>query len=283
MKRSKLLPSIILLVLATGVASFWLGRTYLSASHAERLVQLERENGELKAAAEKLRSLNATLQDTLEGEQDLREKLPSATPPRRELSYIENIGMISALRDSLALANKAAEELKARATEQQAELEQLRRDQQRLAAIESDLTGQLASSKRLAEAKEAELTRKNEELKQFEAANKQLREDGAAARSKANRQSQTLLDELQEIYRRRESYLNTLLSRYREITEQYRAFSSVLENRRGPEGTPGASMSVAGPELSRIQNSITMAEEDLRQLNSLNAQALRIQKKLSGN
>jgi hypothetical protein len=74
--------------------------------------------------------------------------------------------------------------------------------------------------------------------------------------------------------------LNSLLSRYKEVTEQYRAFASILENRRGPEGTPGANISIAGPELSRIQNTLTLAEEDLRQLNALNAQALRIQKKL---
>ena len=34
-------------------------------------------------------------------------------------------------------------------------------------------------------------------------------------------------------------------------------------------------------DLARIQDSIAMAEEDLRQLNSLNAQALLIQKKMA--
>ena len=131
------------------------------------------------------------------------------------------------------------------------------------------------------EAKDTELTEKNGQLAQLETANRKLSADSSAAGQKA---SQTLKysDELQEIYRRREAALHTLIDRYKDVTEQYRAFASVLENRRGPEGTAGNGIATAGPELGRIQNTISMAEEDLRQLNTLNAQAIRVQKKLSG-
>jgi chromosome segregation ATPase len=282
MRHSKI-PYIVLLMLAMAAVSFWSGRTSsLSTGDRERLVLLHRENSELKAALEELRSSNATLEDRARAALELAEKPKTAVQSKRELSSIDDIGTISAFRESLALANKTIDELQVRSTEQQAQLDQLRKDHARLAAIETDLNQRLASATKLGETKDAELSRKTEEVLQLEAVNGRLREAAASASSKA-RPSVQASNELQEIYRRRESYLNTLFSRYREITEQYRAFVSVLENRRGPEGTPGGSMSVAGPELSRIQSGIAMAEEDLRQLNSLNAQALRLQKKLAGN
>lgn len=281
MKRSTRL-AIILLPLVVGVAGFWLGRTTeRSAGDHVRLVQLEQENGELKATLEKLRSSSstATLQDQ-PGNPQVPRAGPSRSPLKRDPQYIDDTETVRALRENLASANRSVIEWQSRAAQLQTQLDQLRDDQKRLAAIESDLTEQLASSKRLVETKEAELSRNNEQLVSIEAANKKLRADAVTAGQKASQLLQ-VTDELQEVYRRRETYLNTLTGRYREVTEQYRAFASVLENRRGPEGTSGAGISIAGPELARIQNSIAMAEEDLRQLNTLNAQALRIQKKLS--
>lgn len=277
-------PYVLLLVLPVAFVSFWLGRSSsVTSGQRERLAQLQQENQDLKSAMEKLRSLNTALEaQTRAAANPEGEKPAQATPSKRELSYIEDIGTVAALRDSLALANKTIDELRARASDQQAQFEQLRQEHNRLTALEADLNNQLSSVKKAVEMKDTELAQKSEDLRRAENANKQMREDASAARAKSNRLLQTA-GELQEVYRRRESYLNTLLSRYREITEQYRAFISVLENRRGPEGTPGSTMSVAGPELSRIQASIALAEEDLRQLNTLNAQALRLQKRLAGN
>jgi chromosome segregation ATPase len=186
---------------------------------------------------------------------------------------------VKALRDSVESANRLLELLQTRVSELQARLDEGTENQKRLAASEAELQNQLASAKRIAESKEAELSQVKEQLEQAEASNRHLRSEAGANSQRAAELAQTL-KELQDIYRRRESYLNTLVGRYRDITEQYRTFASVLENRRGPEGTPGSTISGAGPEMTRIQNSIAMAEEDLRQLNTLNAQALRIQKKL---
>jgi chromosome segregation ATPase len=280
MKHWKL-PSAILLALAIGAAGYWLGRITYPAVDRQRLMQLEQDNGDLKATVEKLRSLNAALENKPDAGPPPGSR-SSAAPLSREHPYSDDIGTLSALRESLAFANKTIGDLQARAAEQQAQLDRAQQERERLAANESVLMEQLAASKQLVDTKDAELSRKQEQLVQFETAIRKLRDDAATAGSKSNQLLRTI-NELQEIYRRRESHLDTLRNRYREIAEQYRAFVSVLENRRGPEGTPGASMSTAGPELSRIQTSIAMAEEDLRQLNTLNAQALRIQKKLPAN
>ncbi|PYT26861.1 MAG: hypothetical protein DMG58_21550, partial [Acidobacteria bacterium] len=61
----------------------------------------------------------------------------------------------------------------------------------------------------------------------------------------------------------------------REITEQYRAMSGVMASRRDRDVAP-----VGTTEIARIQNAISQAEEDLKQIDALNAQASRLEKKL---
>jgi chromosome segregation ATPase len=243
------------------------------------MLQLEAENAELKS---KLRNLQAHASAPDPHDTTRVAPEPSSKHPlRREPARTDDTEAVRALRDSLWAANQSIADWQAKTAELQTQLDQLREDQKRQTAIETNLNDQLTSSKRLIEIKDSELNAKNEQLAELETANRKLSADAGAAGQKA---SQTLKysDELQEIYRRRESALNTLINRYKDVTEQYRAFASVLENRRGPEGTGGAGISIAGPELARIQNTISMAEEDLRQLNTLNAQAIRVQKKLFG-
>lgn len=97
--------------------------------------------------------------------------------------------------------------------------------------------------------------------------------DAATAEALAAETQQTVSD-LENIFRRREIYLNNILRRYREITEQYRARSGVQDG-RGRAANP-----LSSAEISRIQNSLDLAEDDLKQLTALSAQAQRLQKKL---
>lgn len=113
---------------------------------------------------------------------------------------------------------------------------------------------------------------KDERLADLEAANRRLREDNRASADKIA-QIPRYLRELEEINRRREGYLSNILRRYKDITDQYRALSARLDR---DSTAPGAS------ELGAIQNTISMTEEDLRQLASLNSQASRVQQKIAG-
>jgi chromosome segregation ATPase len=273
--------STILLPVAIGIAAFWLGRaTYSDAEQRARLVQVEEENRKLKSSVEELRSKNAAVQQG-PGQTDVRRsgRAPGTSLDRQ--AALNDAEILRILRENLDSANHAVSESQARAIALQTRLDEVIEEQKRLAASVSDLTGQLESSRRRVEAKEAELGRTIEQLVNLEAANKKLSDEASATGQKAGELLRTST-ELQQVYRRLETYLNTVTSRYREVTDQYRAFASVLENRRGPEGTPGAGISIAGPELTRIQNSIALAEEDLRQINALNVQAIRLQKRLSG-
>jgi chromosome segregation ATPase len=280
MKTSRKI-GMISLAIAAAVTAMWFTMRYRSGGNHDRLIQLEQENRELKSALEKLRAENTTLPHAREDGPASGMGKSLRDPIKRALPSADDTETYRVLRESLASANQSLEEWKARGAELQTQLDQLKEDHKRLVLTEARLTEQLASAEERAATTTAELSRKNDQIVSLEATNKKLVDATRMPGQRDSQLSQTS-NELQEIYRRRESYLNTLIGRYREVTEQYRAFVNLLENRRGPEGTPGASISIAGPELARIQNSIAMAEEDIRQLNTLSVQALRLQKKLSG-
>lgn len=82
-----------------------------------------------------------------------------------------------------------------------------------------------------------------------------------------------LAAQLDDIQRRRDSTIASVLRRYRELANEYRSFGTALAAPNERELTPKG-----GPELSRIQNTIALVEEDLRQLNGLEAQAALVRK-----
>jgi hypothetical protein len=65
------------------------------------------------------------------------------------------------------------------------------------------------------------------------------------------------------------------MRRYRDITSQFRAMSGMLDSSREPKSSP-----LSDAALTRIQNDVSLADDDLRQLTELNAQARQLEKKL---
>jgi chromosome segregation ATPase len=273
--------SMILLPLAGGFTGFLLGWVvFRGGVDPTPLTKGEQKNSELRSSLEKLRVDNTAPQADAQEAQVLPQGRSQPVPVQKYESSMDDLKELAVLRETLASANRSIAEHQAHAMRLQTELDQAREDHKRLAAMESELTEQLESSRRFAVAHEAALKKKTEQLALLETSTNPLREEAHAARQKVERHLQASA-QMQEIFRRREAYLTALTNRYQEITEQFRAFASVLENRSGPVGTPSAGVSLAGPELARIRNTIAMAEEELRQLNSLNARALQIQKTLT--
>ncbi len=108
-----------------------------------------------------------------------------------------------------------------------------------------------------------------------EADNSKLRADTAAATTQSNDVSHTIAS-LQDLENRREVYLTSILRRYRDITSEFRAMSSMLDTSRD-----AASGACSGAALGRIQNAVTSAEDDMRQLSELNGRAQKLEKQLS--
>jgi chromosome segregation ATPase len=182
---------------------------------------------------------------------------------------------VASLQEELKQALAKADKFDLRAQQLDLQLHELTAENKRLAASEHEVSEDLSRANRVVNALEAQLKAKNERMVQLEVANAKLKEDHGADAQRANEFAR-LAQELQEVHRRREVYLTSLLRRYREVTDQYRSLSAVVDPRRDTE-TPA----VNSTDIARIQQAISMAEDDLRQVNSLNAQAQRIQRQLA--
>jgi len=174
----------------------------------------------------------------------------------------------------IASRNAEVARLQARVSELQTGVENATEENRRLASAAEELKRSLADANQTIETIRAELKSNSGRMAQIESANAKLKEEASTAGQSAVQLKQTASD-LEGLFRRREMYLNNILRRYREITEQYRAMSGVLASRRDREAAP-----VGSTEIAHIQNAIALAEEDLKQIDALTAQASRLEKKL---
>jgi DNA repair exonuclease SbcCD ATPase subunit len=261
------------LILAVGAGGVVTWEIHVNRQQAARLTQL---SAQIERARQQLEDLNR------KAEAPSAAPAPQATgesrnPPRagRTVVVSEDAAAIQRLKLSLADANASIARLQSRADEAESQLQNLRIENKRLAASEADLQESLAAANQAVDTQQKELKSSRDRVTQVEIAYQKLRDQSGGDARKITELQQFAV-ELQDIHQRREVFLNSILRRYKQITEHYRSLSGVMQAQRTE--APGA----GGADLARIQDSIAMAEEDLRQLNNLNAQALRIQKKMSG-
>ncbi|MGA3076675.1 MAG: hypothetical protein ABSG56_23685 [Bryobacteraceae bacterium] len=264
------IPLFIVLVIAAAVVAW---QAHANRQQAMRLAQLSAETERLRGrVAELARAASAPAgvpapAPAAETQNGPRAPNPAINP--------EDAIAIQRLKLSLADANSSIARLESRADEAEAQIQNLRLDNKRLAGSEADLQENLAAANQAVDTLQKELKSSRDRATQVEIAYQKLRDQSGADTQKIA-QLQQLSTELQGIHQRREVYLNSILRRYKQITEQYRSMSGVLQAQRTDAPAAGSA------DLARIQDSIAMAEEDLRQLNNLNAQALLIQKKMAG-
>jgi chromosome segregation ATPase len=134
----------------------------------------------------------------------------------------------------------------------------------KLSAQVESLQDDLQAARRISAALEAELRAKSERLARAETERDlAARKAGGVAPSAGRAGAATR--EIEDLNRRRETLVASLQRRYRDVTDTYRAFSLNLQHRE-----QGGAAIQAG-DLSRIQNSIQQAEDELRQLQGLNS------------
>jgi chromosome segregation ATPase len=204
---------------------------------------------------------------------------PSASSALEHAAALQSVTDANAqaqqLRDSLKRTTDQVTQLETRVSDLQAEIATLTAENRRLNLTGEELTKSTGDANQTVETLRAELKNNAGRLAQLETANSKLRDDISTGRQSATQLSQ-LTAELQDVFRRREMYLNNILRRYKDITEQYRSLAGVLDSRRDREASP-----VSSVEIGRIQNTLGMAEEDMKQISALNAQASRLEKKLA--
>jgi chromosome segregation ATPase len=145
--------------------------------------------------------------------------------------------------------------------------ERYRKDQE-------DWQSQLHALKQELDSAVADSRASRQRLGELEAADTKLRNESGEGSARAA-EFRRVLTSLQDVNRHRDAYLTSIIHRYRDITNQFRAMSGMLDSSRGPN-----TGNFSGVSLTRIQNAIGLADDDLRQLNDLNAQARQLEEKL---
>jgi len=262
---------LVVVVVVAAVAVIWQAR--VNRQQAARLAQLSTETERLRARVLDLTRTAAAPAGApapvpaAEGQSAPRATKPAINP--------EDAIAVQRLKLSLADAIASGARLESRADEAEAQVRNLSLENKRLLGSEADLKENLAAANQAVDTLQKELKSNRDRVTQVEIAYQKLRDQSGGDAQKIA-QLQQLATELQDIHQRREVYLNSILRRYKQITEQYRSMAGVLQAQRTDAPAAGSA------DLARIQDSIAMAEEDLRQLNNLNAQARLIQKKMAG-
>lgn len=262
--------AILLVLAAAGIALYLQARTI--SSQAAQLSERARQNDALRS---QLRA-STVVPAAPAGVEPA--PAPSSVSPRAPRSAPEALAVAEQrarqLQESLAQSNSEVAHLQAQTSELESRAETATAEARRLSAEQETTNKDLAAAGQATETLRAELKATTVRLTQLESDGARWRQDGAAAKQSLTQLDQTVSD-LEDVFRRREMYLNSILQRYREITEQYRALSGVGDSRRDRPSAP-----LSSPEISHIQNAITLTEEDLRQIHSLDAQVQRLEKKL---
>jgi len=198
------------------------------------------------------------------------EAVKPATPD--ESKRLEAVRNLAQAEQRAASLQSALSEARERAGQLEAQVEKLQADKSKVEASIEETRVDLAAARRVVEASDAEIRSKAERIVQLEASLRTARESRAGADQRAQ-QAGAVLREIAELNRRRENTLQSLQRRFRDISDQYRAFALRLDTNRD---NPAAAM----PDVSRIQSAVQAAEDELRQLTTLNAQAQRLIQKL---
>lgn len=190
---------------------------------------------------------------------------PKTTSPVRDgVDVSKYLKMIDDLRARTAQLEKDVEEAQSAEDQfrekNQAQAEELKKLSEQLASVKEDAVKQ----QRVSDALDTELKFKAQRLVQAETSEKLLQERLAKTELAAKRVS-VVSKEVEDLQRRREVALVALERRYREVTDLYRNFSLNLQTRESP------GQGLQAGDLSRIQTALQQAEEELRQLRSLNA------------
>lgn len=266
--------AIVLAALAGAGIGYWRGASIRArlAQDAAHLQQVEANLRTRLDAAEKER-------DSLRAQAASAEHPPAPPPAPRPKPNVDDstsrqqlVQMLEERTRELEAADNSIQQLQAKLADMDTRITQLTDQQDRLQASETELRQRLdAASKQAADLDQLLKTREKR-LADVELTNQQLRSrtDDSVRRLASLRK---LSGDLEDLTQRREAYMTNILGRYREATDLFRSMSLRLDNLR-------ESTTVSGSDLSRIQNAVSLAEEDMRQLRALNTRASRLQKEL---
>jgi DNA repair exonuclease SbcCD ATPase subunit len=255
------------LALALGVAL--VGSMAAIVRQSRRLASSERQR---IAALETIRQLQEALR-----QRDLQKPPEEAEAPapvvENQAAPAKRDAAIQRLNQELTDAHASIKDLQteiARASdEHERTLASLNESHQK---EEADWQSRLDALKQDLDSAQAETEASRQRSAALEADNAKLRSAASEGSARVAEVGRVLAD-LEDVGRRRDSYLTSIQRRYRDITSQLRGMSGMLDSSTNSGALNG--------ELTRIQNAISLADDDLRQLTELNARVRQLEKKLA--
>ncbi|HNY38931.1 MAG TPA: hypothetical protein PKJ41_00990 [Bryobacteraceae bacterium] len=201
--------------------------------------------------------------------------LPKSSVRAAELARTETVRAMADLQKRYDALQAQFQSLQSAKSDLDNAFEATRSERRRLSTSESELKDALASSRRVLEAMEAELKTKNDRISSLESDLRRVR-DSIAADSRRSSQVGAILGSFEDLNRRRENTLTGLQRRFRDLTDSYRALALRLDTQRDSQ-TP---LQITSAEVSRITSAVQSAEDELRQLSTLNAESQRLTQRL---
>jgi hypothetical protein len=271
---SRLAASVVPLAAACLFLVFWIGSRQQERMLRHELEQLTLAHAEGESRLTTVEAQNAALRAQLESNGVKPVLLPP--PPRSAPSStsLETVRRLALTEERLAEMKTTLQAAQNRVLQLESAAEQLQGDGKRLAAAANEAREEADNLRRMNETLEAELKSKTERADSSDAAVRRAQADAAEIRQKFNQTSATL-HELDDLARRRDNYLTSLLRRYHDANDQLRSLAARLDRSRDTNSAPNFSA-----DLPRLQSIVQAADEDLRQVQSLNNQALRLTQRL---
>lgn len=266
------------LAVAAVLVGWWgVNQQRFSREQSATVARLEAANHSLQERTTQLERESASLREQLvaSGMEPVKPATNVHPNPATDDSAarLESVRMLTQVQAKLSAANSAIADLRNRQQELEGTIDRMTAENKRLVTEGSELRESLTSTKSLVQALEGEMKTKSDRITQLEAAAKRFRDDTQGANQRVAEFAKAAR-ELEDLNRRRENYMSSLQRRYRDLTDQYRALAVRMETQRD---NPVA----FAPDVSRIQSTVQLAEDDLRQITSLNTQAQRVTEKLA--
>jgi len=208
------------------------------------------------------------------------EKVPSVAEPAPEADCRAAVASRDATLKGL---NVGLNDARARADQLQAQLadssgqqaKALANETQRCEKAQADWENRLATVQQQLEAAQSDSEAARLRVSALEADNTRLRNSSSAVSTQAQEMGRVLASE-QDLVRRRNAYLTSILRRYRDLTGEFRAMSGMLDSSRDAN-----SNALSSQALTRLQNTVSRTDDDMRQLNDLDDQIHQLEAKLT--
>ncbi|MDZ7637886.1 MAG: hypothetical protein U5J83_06490 [Bryobacterales bacterium] len=240
-----------------------------------RAVKAEAEKNDLLEQTAGLRERLSTIERAMEelaaggsdaAEEALRRQRESAKARSRESVSVGQY------QTALSEARAHAEELSQRVVSLESDLATVRQEAEQLRKSETNLSNHQESTQRLVAALQEQLRGKERTLASLESAYQRYKDSNQESSRQMEVVGKTIAD-LEEVNRRRLRILEQASRRVKDLSENLRTMAVRIDNdTRGQSGM--------GSEITRMQSAALALDDQINQINNLNAQASRLERRL---